>query len=269
MRLLKLASLMAVVCSLGCSDVFTDSPGLWSPAGGGGAAGAATAGAPPNLLGGNGGLGGSAGAAPGLAAGAGGSAGQGGAGALGGNAGQGGSAGQLAGGSGGAAGNGGAGGMPSEGQALYDANCKICHGVLGAGSPIGPEIQHPVRDYAAWVVRNGRAQSTYPKPMDKWGPDKLTDAQLTLVFDYLSTPPKPTGGQALFLDYCSNCHGADARGGPTDRNLLNEVDKVEALVREGKNKGQYQMRHDSMPSFASDTINDGELTMIRDYIDSL
>lgn len=268
MRLLSIASLVAVVCSLGCSDVLTDSPALWSPAGAGGAAGAATAGAPPGMLGGNAGLGGSAGAAPTLTAGTGGSAGQGGAG-LAGSGGLGGSAGEVAGGAGGAAGTGGAGGMPSEGQALYDANCKICHGVLGAGSPIGPEIQHPVRDYATWVVRNGRAQSSYPKPMDKWGPDKLTDAQLTLVLDYLSTPPKPIGGQALFLDYCSNCHGADARGGPTQRNLLNEVDKVEALVRQGKNKGQYQMRHDSMPSFASDTITDGELTMIRDFIDSL
>jgi mono/diheme cytochrome c family protein len=159
--------------------------------------------------------------------------------------------------------------MPSEGQALYDANCKVCHGLLGVGSPLGPELQHPVRDYATWVIRNGRPPGSYPKPMDKWGTDKLSDSQLMLILDYLSTPPKPTGGQALFLDYCSNCHGADARGGPTQRNLLNEVDKVEALVREGKNKGQYQMRHDSMPSFASDILSDGELAMIRDFIDSL
>ncbi|HVY26222.1 MAG TPA: c-type cytochrome [Polyangiaceae bacterium] len=263
MRLLLIASLSAVVSSLGCTDVLTDSPALWSPAGAGGMAGAATAAAGSSQLGGSAGQGGVT-ATPALPAGAAGSAGSGGQSA----AAQGGSGGVLE-GAAGTAGSAGAGGMPSEGQALYDANCKVCHNELGTGSILGPEIQHPVRDYAAWVVRNGRAQTTYLKPMDKWGTDKLSDSQLMLILDYLSTPPKPMGGQALFLDYCSNCHGADARGGPTERNLLNEVDKVEALVREGKNKGQYQMRHDSMPSFASDILADGELTMIRDYIDSL
>lgn len=266
MRLLLIASLSAVVSSLGCSDVLTDSPALWSPAGAGGMAGTATAAAGSSQLGGSAGQGGMGGA-PTLTAGAAGSFA---------NAGNGGQVGTAQGGGGGllegaagSAGSAGAGGMPSEGQALYDANCKVCHAELGAGSIIGPEIQHPVRDYATWVVRNGRAQTTYLKPMDKWGTDKLSDPQLMLILDYLSTPPKPVGGQALFLDYCANCHGADARGGPTERNLLNEVDKVEALVRQGKSKGQYQMRHDSMPSFSSDMITDGELTMIRDFIDSL
>jgi mono/diheme cytochrome c family protein len=181
----------------------------------------------------------------------------------------GGGAGASGGGQGGGPADGGSSGMPSEGESLYDANCKLCHAQQGAGSLLGPEIQHPVRDYAMWVVRNGRAQTTFPKAMDKVGSDKLSDAQLGLVFDYLTLPPKPTGGAALFADYCASCHGADAKGGPSMRNIVSEVGKVLELVRNGKSIGQYQMRHDSMPKFSTEILSDAELLLIRDYIDSL
>jgi len=183
-------------------------------------------------------------------------------------AGTGGTLGGTAGGS--AAGAGGqGGGAPLDGKGLYDANCKMCHADQGLGSPLAPEIMHPVRDYATWVVRNGRAQTTYLKPMDKWGTDKLSDAQLMLIFDYLDQPPQPTTGQGLFNDYCANCHGANGKGGPTMRDITNEVAKVLAEVRSGKNVGNYSMRHDSMPAFSTSRISDSELMLIRDYVDSL
>jgi len=118
------------------------------------------------------------------------------------------------------------------------------------------------------VVRNGRAVTTFLKPMEKWGPDKLSDAQLMLIWDYLDQPPQPTTGQGLYNDYCANCHGKDGTGGPTMRNILNEVQNVLNQVRAGKNVGQYQMRHDSMPAFSTMRISDAELVMIRDYVDS-
>jgi len=156
-----------------------------------------------------------------------------------------------------------------ENQVLFNTNCGLCHGEQGKGGLLAPEIQHPVRDYALWVVRNGRAQTSYAKPMEKVGPDMLSDAQLTLIFDYLAQPPQPTTGKALFDDYCANCHGADARGGPTDRDITGEVGKIQELVRGGKSIGQYQMRHDSMPKFSTSLVNDAELLLIRDYVDSL
>jgi mono/diheme cytochrome c family protein len=159
--------------------------------------------------------------------------------------------------------------VPTDGKGLYDLNCKACHGEQGAGTVLAPEIVHPVRDYSTWVVRNGRAQTTYVKPMDKWGTDKLSDAQLMLIFDYLDMPPQPTTGQALYNDYCANCHGADGKGGPTMRDITNEVGKVLTQVRSGKNVGKFEMRRDYMPAFPAGDISDSELMLIRDYVNSL
>jgi len=167
---------------------------------------------------------------------------------------------------GGAAGSGPA---PTDGKGLYDANCKQCHMEQGAGSALGPELVHPVRDYSNWVVRNGRTLiAPWVKAMDKVGADKLSDAQLTLIWDYLDQPPQPTTGATLFGDYCANCHGADGSGGPTMRKLAGEGKNVLKLVREGKNVGQYAMRHDSMPKFDTTRITDAQLNLILAHVNT-
>ena len=52
------------------------------------------------------------------------------------------------------------------------------------------------------------------------------------------------------------------------RNIVTEVQNVLKQVRAGKNIGQYQMRHDSMPAFSTTRISDAELNLIHDYVDS-
>ena len=132
-----------------------------------------------------------------------------------------------------------------------------------------PEIQHPVRDYATWVVRHGRAETTYPKPMEIVGPNELSDADLMLIWDYLDKPPQPTTAQGLYLDYCGNCHGADGLGGPTTRNITMELDKLKDNVRSGTHPGEFDMRKEYMPAFSTTRLSDAEVQMIYDYVESL
>jgi mono/diheme cytochrome c family protein len=97
----------------------------------------------------------------------------------------------------------------------------------------------------------------------------LPDAALDSIWDYLDEPPQPTTGQALFLDYCANCHGADGKGGPTMRNILGELDELKSRVREGSHLGEFDMRREYMPAFGVDRISNAELDLIYAYVDSL
>jgi mono/diheme cytochrome c family protein len=177
-----------------------------------------------------------------------------------------------AGGSSGAAGagaSGAAGGGPADGAALYTANCLACHGAQGIGGKLGPELQHPVRDWSTWVVRNGLPGAAFPAPMLPIPTKELSDAQLILIWDYLAQPPQPTTGQALYVDYCANCHGADGKGGPTARPIINELANVKPQVRKGSKLGQFQQRRDYMPAFTSAQLSDAEVNAIYTYVDSL
>lgn len=169
----------------------------------------------------------------------------------------------------GAAQAGAGGAMLSPSEALYVLNCGMCHGMQGVGGMFAPEIQHPVRDYATWVVRNGRAVTTFPKPMEKVATDKLSDADLALIWDYLDLPPQPTTGQALYLDYCGNCHGADGKGGPTTRPIVEELAELKKQVRDGAHAGEFDMRREYMPAMSTSRISDSELQLIYDYVESL
>jgi mono/diheme cytochrome c family protein len=169
------------------------------------------------------------------------------------------------------AGSGGSGGaaLPTDGPGLYAANCAMCHGEQGRGAMNGPDIMHPIRDYSTWVVRNGRAQTPYPKPMEKRSPEQLSDAQLSLIFDYLDTPPQPATGAGLYADYCVNCHGSDGKSGPVMKDTTMELDELEQQVRQGAHPGEYEMREEFMPVFTMMRLSDADLDLIYDYVDSL
>lgn len=162
-----------------------------------------------------------------------------------------------------------AGSAPVDGAAIYNAQCKVCHEDQGIGGKLGPELQHPVRDYATWVVRNGLPGAAFPKPMEKIGADALSDAELNMVWDYLDKPPQPTTGQALYLDYCGNCHGADGKGGPTTRNILMELDNLRDKVTNGAHAGDFGNRKEYMPKLKGAKLTDAEIDLIYAYVDSL
>ncbi len=197
----------------------------------------------------------------------------------------GGSAGAASGGSAGSGGSGGSGGSPNvidtPEELLYFTKCAVCHGPDGVGISApeltGPEIQHPIRDHTRWVVRNGLPGVGFKDPMEEWypvdQPDQemeliVSDAEMEMIFDYLDTPPKPTTGQGLYLDYCGNCHGADGKGGVTTRDLTT----VEAMadqvtpVRNGTHPGEQNLRIEYMPAMDQTILTDAELGLINTYI---
>lgn len=159
--------------------------------------------------------------------------------------------------------------MQSPGELAYEMNCLTCHGELGVGTDKAREIQHPVRDYATWVVRNGRAGDGFPMPMPAHTVEMLSDEELTAIFDYLDTPPQPTTGQALFHDYCANCHGADANGGPVMHGITMDAAEIPENVRGGHHPGEFGNRTEFMPAFTTERISDAEVLLIQAYVESL
>jgi mono/diheme cytochrome c family protein len=149
--------------------------------------------------------------------------------------------------------------------------CVPCHGAEGAGvTGHGPDIQHPVVDFATWVIRNGRMHPDFPEAMPKFAVDALTDAELQGILAYLAARPKPTTGQGLFVDYCANCHGANAAGGVTMRPINTEpMTAFTTLVRGGHGSGQFAMRREFMPKWTTTELTDAQLRLIFMYVDGL
>jgi mono/diheme cytochrome c family protein len=162
-------------------------------------------------------------------------------------------------------------------QALYTTNCSACHGPTGEGSVLGPEIRHPVTDFTTYMVRNGsmgrNPNTAFPGPMVPLDMGFISDAELTMVISYLNSFPKPTTGQALFEDYCANCHGADGKGGPTTRDITNTVEALSTLVpmqvRAGAHAGMFEMLIEYMPAQDASVLTDADLMMIATYVDTL
>jgi mono/diheme cytochrome c family protein len=135
---------------------------------------------------------------------------------------------------------------------------------------MGPEIQHPVVDFSTWVVRNGRVHPDYKLPMLKYTPDMVSDMQLQGIFSFLAARPKPTTGAGLYKDYCENCHGADAKGGVTMRNI--SAEPVAAFIadsRSGKHPGEFSNRREYMPKWTATELSDAEIRLIFMYVDGL
>ncbi len=161
------------------------------------------------------------------------------------------------------------GGQPS-GEALYTTHCAVCHGPGGEGTTIAYEIRHPHEGFATWVVRNGRASIEFAGAMPQFGSDVLPDDELALIFEYLDAQPQPSEGEALYLDYCRNCHGLDALGGVADAELVNSpIQDFVENTRQGRGGTNYGVRTLFMPARTSAELSDAEIQAIFDHVQSL
>lgn len=157
------------------------------------------------------------------------------------------------------------------GAEVFAAVCASCHGSTGEGTEKGYELRHPVRDYATFVVRSGRPGVEFPtSEMSAYDESLLTPEQLEEIWDLLSDLPQPTTGEGLFLDYCANCHGADALGGVVNQDVDEElfIDILEQ-VREGNGGENYAARLMYMPSWTSAQLSDAQVRLISDYLTTL
>lgn len=152
------------------------------------------------------------------------------------------------------------------GPEVYDLRCATCHGAEGEGTMDGPQLRYEADAYSRWVVRNGRANSAYP--MDMAAYTAMSDAQLNEMFDWLGSFPHPTTGEGLYDRYCANCHGPNAHGGPTGKDLAGE-DRGDEDIRRGKGGTNYGSRRTYMPGWSTSQLSDAEVQLINDFITSL
>ncbi|MEZ4471834.1 MAG: cytochrome c [bacterium] len=158
------------------------------------------------------------------------------------------------------------GGAPAAWRLL----CAACHGPDGAGTDLGYELRHPVRDYSTFIVRNGREGGELPGMMLAYGPEQVSDAELTEIFDWLDGFEQPTTKAGLYFDYCANCHGRNARGGVVGVTLVGRsAASIRRHVRGGEGGNNYGLRRLYMPAFGADVISDPELDLIVEHLTGL
>jgi mono/diheme cytochrome c family protein len=156
---------------------------------------------------------------------------------------------------------------PAGAPSPFASVCAMCHGPQGEGTARGPEIRHPDHGYARWVVRNGREGKGFPAPMLAYGPAAVGDADLDHILDWLSALPAATSGQALYLDYCGNCHGPDGRGGTVEQTAYSTVpEQITDEVRSGEGGADYGARTHFMPAIPPSELSDAQLTSIYRFM---
>jgi mono/diheme cytochrome c family protein len=134
---------------------------------------------------------------------------------------------------------------------------------------LAPELQHPVADFATWVLRKGRDTGQYPQPMVARSEAEISDQQLEEIWSWLSSFENPTSGQGLYEDFCANCHGADARGGRVGIPIFEEEsDDIQKQVREGED-GSFAEIDSYMPARTAAELSNAELTLIAEYVAGL
>lgn len=162
-------------------------------------------------------------------------------------------------------------GFQGDGVEVYAAVCAKCHGITGEGTDKGYELRHPVREYSTFVVRNGRPGLEFPmSQMSAYETSLLSDSQLEEILDFLSDMPQPTTGEGLYLDYCANCHGADALGGVVGQDLDEKTfTDILTQVREGDGDNNYALRDMYMPSWTNAELSDEEVQRISEYVSTV
>ncbi len=154
------------------------------------------------------------------------------------------------------------------GPQLYLSLCSGCHGLEAEGTDQAYELRHPDRGLATFVIRNGREGIEFPESeMAAYGQEIFNDQQLGELFDWLDAFEQPTTGEALYADYCANCHGAQPGQGVINEDIAGEglgdtIDKV----RGGEGGTNYGNRGGYMTAFDEAVLSDAEVQAIVEWM---
>lgn len=155
-----------------------------------------------------------------------------------------------------------------DGLEYFGHVCASCHGSVGEGTPRGPELRSPVREYAEWIIRSGRTGNPiFTRTMPSFDADSLSETQMTEILDWLAAAPKPFDGESLYNRFCSTCHGFDGHGGVVDVRIDDkDIGTILGQVREGNGGTQYFRRTEYMPSWSPSELSDEEVRRIAEWI---
>jgi mono/diheme cytochrome c family protein len=151
--------------------------------------------------------------------------------------------------------------------------CGSCHGPNGEGvTMVGPEVRFTPKDYAAYVVRNGRkTPSGGLSPMQAFAAPGLSDADLDAINTWQNSFTKPTTGPGLYLAMCGNCHGPMTPSGGSAPVGIQGKPKADVVkyVRQGGSGMDPSMRATYMPKYDTTLLTDAELDLIQAHLGSL
>jgi len=152
------------------------------------------------------------------------------------------------------------------GPEVYNRLCVGCHGDQGAGlATQGVQLRSDDDPFSIYWVRAGRATRTFDSPMPAYPASMISDQQLGAMFTWINSVPHPTTGEGLFNQYCTNCHGADGRGGSAGEGIRGGGGFTSA-IRQGKNRSDgYGRRGSYMSAWNSSQISDQEIQLISAY----
>ena len=95
----------------------------------------------------------------------------------------------------------------------------------------------------------------------------ISDQQIDEMFAEIDAVAHPTDGKGLFEQYCTNCHGLDARGGPA-REGIRDTDEYNEKIRRGKGGQNYGRRTKYMTKWNPNQISNSEIQKMKSYVNN-
>lgn len=169
-----------------------------------------------------------------------------------------------------------------EGKLLFAEGCATCHGMNGAGSTDGPNIQNVGAAGAHFQIMTGRMPMATKSQMSRRGTPQFTEEQAQAISAYVATlgngPAIPTADQyawenadlakggEIFRTNCAQCHSFTGMGGALTwgKAAPNLMQATPQQIYEAMISGP-----NNMPAFSDATLPVADKQAVIRYIETL